>query len=113
MSIHCASLLGGLLLSLTCTGVLGAESASIPNSNGQEQQQQQTLPPRGAKHFMTDPPGAAFYPQYVPGPYPPHMPITGTPAYQWGYFGARSKTNAYPHWGFHSDKTDWYTPRRR
>ena len=111
MSIQRTWLIGGLLLSLACEGALGADDASIPTSNGQAQQQ--TLPPRGAKHFMTDPPGAAFYPQYVPGPYPPYMPITGTPAYQWGYFGARSKPNANSHGGFYNDKTDWYTPRRR
>ena len=75
-------------------------------------QQQQSLPPEGALHFMMSPPGAAFYPQYVPGPYPPYMPINGAASYQWGYFGARSKPSHYGHSGYHNDQTNWFTPRR-
>lgn len=117
MQVKYPLITGIVLLSLADGGLRAADPSPVM-SNGQVrsqtqgQGQGQELPPRHARYFMTNPPGSAFYPQYASGPYPPNMPITGTPAFQWGYFGARSKPNHYGHSGFHHDVTDWFLPRR-
>lgn len=58
------------------------------------------------RHYIAAPPGADFYPQYAaPGP------VSAVPAFQWGYFGARSKPYAYNHSGFYGDTSTTIAPR--
>jgi hypothetical protein len=46
-------------------------------------------------HFIGSPPGSQMYPEKVGVTYPPYGPMQAVPTYDWGFFGARSKTS---HW---------------
>lgn len=67
---------------------------------------------RQTRRFMTDPPGSAFHPQYLPGPYPPYMHAQGVPAFNWGYFGARSRRVGLAHSDYYGEASDWFYPRQ-
>jgi len=54
--------------------------------------------PASPRHYIAAPPGSEFYPQY-----PMRPPTMGTPAYQWGYFGARSSPVTVRHQGYCGD----------
>ncbi len=87
----------GLLLML----LVGAAEAQ---ESGWYQRARSTPPT--PKYFISTPPGSEFYPQYkAPGP------VSAVPAFQWGYFGARSKSSAFNHRGYYGDETTTVFPR--
>jgi len=91
--------IGGLLLALVFVTSVDAQEF------GGWYRRPRSTPPT-PQHFMSNPPGSEFYPQYAaPGP------VVAVPSYQWGYFGARSKSSAYDHYGIYGDRTTTVFPR--
>lgn len=66
----------------------------------------------GDSAYLAPPPRAGFYPQAVPGPYPPYSRIAPTPTFDYGYFGAYSNPGYYQHNGYYGATSDWFTPSR-
>jgi len=67
--------------------------------------------PDSPPHYVTSPPGSEFYPQFSSTCYPPYGRLSAVPAYNYGYFGARSKPVCVTHRGYFGDLMQWTTPR--
>lgn len=74
---------------------------------------QRLFGPHGQKdHFVGAPPGSWFHPQAVPGPTPAGAGSMPVPAFNWGYFGARSHCEANSHRTYVGEATTWFWPGR-
>jgi len=65
-----------------------------------------------ADHFVSAPPGAFFHPQTVPSPHPPGAGSVPVPAFNWGYFGARSEPRVSAHRTYGGVDTNTFWPGR-
>ena len=103
----CASLAAVVLA--WCSVAVAADQTAA--SDGQTPPCNQSGPVLRKSHFMSAPPGVAFYPVHVAGPYAPFAPLTPVPAFDWGHFGARSHPIGFTHSGYYRDVTQWTFPR--